>query len=424
MTKFKRQIISAVAAGALALNVVTPALAATEIVISGNGSGSDNWVDLSQKSETKVDQNNTANVTTTVNADTNSGKNDANFNTGGDTVISTGKATSNVDIKNALNSNTAEVNCCAAGDTEVKIDGNGAKSDNTVLLEQKTANKVYQDNVANITNVANAKANTGGNDAYKNAGGDVAIVTGDAKTDVDVSTTANVNSAKIGNSHSATPTPKASFLITGNGAGSDNYIDAALKNYNKVDQDNTANITNVANAKANAGYNDAGFNTGGEVLIGTGDATTNVDVDNSVNFNYADVDCGCEFDVLAKIAGNGAESDDHHSKHRRHHDKDENVITLDLGSVQKVYQDNLANLTNVANGKSNTGKNDAESNTGEADSDPAIITGNSTSSTNVDNSGNVNSVGDLLPFDMPEFPSNVEFSFNMAALWAFFGMSF
>ena len=41
----------------------------------------------------------------------------------------------------------------------------------------------------------------------------------------------------------------------------------------------------------------------------------------------------------------------------------------------------------------------------------------------VSNSGNVNSVGDLLPWDWPDFPSEWEFSFSFAAMMAFFGMS-
>lgn len=207
--------------------------------------------------------------------------------------------------------------------------------------------------------------------------------------------------------------PSASFVISGNGAGSDNYITAALANVTSVGQQNAANINNLVDADATTGENDANFNTGGDVLIGTGHATVKTDIDNAVNFNHADVDCGCTWDVLAKISGNGAES---------HQGSEvDNIITLGLNNAQAVAQGNAAGLNNDVDDNAKTGYNGALSNTGEVDSDPAIVTGDAYNNNSISNSGNVNVVGDM-PFDFPEMPE-VEFSFNIAALWAFFGMS-
>ena len=332
MTNLKRRIISAAAAGVMALNVVTPALA-TEIVIDGNGANSDNYVTVNNTNTTSVTQNNTANVTNTVKTDADTGDNKANYNTGGNVGIQTGDAEVKANVSNTLNSNQAQVNCCAAAGTDVKISGNGAKSDNTV---------------------------------------------------------------KLGNT-----------------------------NLNSVTQNNNAKVTNDVDADAETGDNDANFNTGGDVVIMTGDAKAKVDVDNSVNFNAADIDCGCEFDVLAKIAGNGAEADNHHHGwFKKWWDKDQNVITLDLVNTQLVGQTNGANLNNdVDVDDAETGDNEASSNTGAVDhaSDPAIVTGDAYAETNVSNSGNMNVLGNL-PFNMPEMPQ-VDFSFNMAFLWAMFGMS-
>lgn len=417
MTNFKKQIFSVVTAGAMVVSLATPVLATgTTIEITGNGSGSDNSVAVQQTSANNVSQSNSANVTNNVNADAKSGGNDASFNTGGNTTIDTGKASTNVDVANTLNSNSANVDCCASGNTNVKIDGNGAKSDNTVNLTQTHATNVNQTNSANVTNNVDANANSGGNDAKSNTGGDVTIKTGKASTDVDVSTLANVNSAKVGGGMGGS-NPSASFVISGNGSGSDNKILAGLVSATNVGQDNSANVTNNVDADAKSGGNDAGFNTGGDVAIMTGNASTGVEVDNAVNFNFADVDCGCTWDVLAKIAGNGANADSHH---KRHHDEGENYIGLNLTSAQNVGQGNGANLSNNVDGDAKTGYNDAGLNTGEANSDPSIMTGNADSSTGVSNSGNVNSVGDSM-FDWPDMPA-VDFSFNFAALWAFFGM--
>jgi len=420
MNNTKRKIAGAIATGALLLNAFTPlAFATTTIEISGNGAGSDNWVTLNQTSNTSVNQNNVANVTNNVDANAKTGGNDANFNTGGDVTIDTGKAESNVDISNTLNSNSAEVECCGPGSTNVTISGNGAKSNNGVQLDQTSNTTVNQNNVANVNNNVDADAKTGGNDAYSNTGGDVTIRTGNAKADVDVSTTANVNSAKVGSSLGGS-NPSASFVISGNGARSDNYITAYLAKNTSVNQNNVANVNNNVDADAKTGGNDANFNTGGDVTIDTGDATVTVDVDNSVNFNFADVDCGCTWDVLAKISGNGAEEDSHH--HRRHRDRGDNIITLDLESNQYVGQGNVAYLDNNVDGDAKTGKNDVESNTGEVDGDPSVLTGDATSDTSVENSGNVNVDGDISPFDWPEMP-DFEFSFNFMAMMAFFGMS-
>ena len=409
MTNIRRRVVSAAAAGAMLLSTAGPAFAAaTTIEISGNGAFTDNYATVEQENETKVVQDNDANVVNKVNSSADTGNNDAKFNTGGDVTVKTGAAETKTDISNVLNTNSAEVDCCDQGDTNVKIQDNGAFSDNIVALEKKTETKVYQDNYANVYNDVDANANTGGNDANLNTGGDVTIMTGKAKTDTSISTLANVNSAVV-SSGPGSSNPSASFVISGNGAFSDNFIAAELEKETKISQDNSAHISNKVDANANSGYNDADFNTGGDVVIDTGAATVLATVDNAVNFNHADVDCGCVWDVLAKIADNGAKSD--------------STIAAALESEQEFYQDNYSRLYNDVEGDAKTGKNDANLNTGESDGDPSITTGAALSDTIIENSGNVNSVGSALPYEWPEHTSNVEFSFNFAALMAFFGMS-
>ena len=172
-------------------------------------------------------------------------------------------------------------------------------------------------------------------------------------------------------------------------------------------------------AEAEKGDNDANLNTGGDVTIDTGNATGDANVDNMVNFNSADVDCGCTWDVLAKIAGNGADKSESEKR-------DANIIKLGLNSTQTVGQGNNATLTNNLNDEeleADTGDNEASSNTGDPGGDPTVRTGDADVVANVSNSGNVNAVGDLLPFDWPDFPSDVDFSFNLGAFWALFGLS-
>jgi hypothetical protein len=420
MTNISKKFVTGIATVALLANGLAPvAFAGTTIEITGNGAGSENWANVSQENTTSVQQSNTATVSNTVESTAQTGGNNANLNTGGEVTVSTGNASSQTNVSNTLNSNQAQVDCCAAGGTDVKISGNGADSKNTVKLEQESKTNVNQDNDAHITNDIESYASTGYNDAVKNVG-DVMIHTGAAKTDTSVSTVANVNSARVAGGTGSNPT--ASFWITGNGAGSDNFIDAELERSVKLSQDNDAHITNKVEAEAKTGANDANLNTGGDVMIDTGDAEVMAEVDNSVNFNYADVNCGCTWDVTAKIAGNGADADKDPKYYGPQGNHGDNVITLELESKQLVGQDNDAHLNNKLDDLyAKTGYNDAISNTGTPESDPSVMTGDATVESGVSNSGNINVVGDMLDWEMPEMPQ-VDFSFNFAAMMAFFGM--
>jgi len=416
MTKLQRKVVSVLAAGAIVLSMATPALADTTVTITGNGSGSNNAAVVSQTSTTTVTQSNTANVNNNVTSNANTGGNDANYNTGGDVLVRTGAATTTTNVTNTLNSNAAQVSGCNCGsDTNVNITGNGAYSTNLATPTVTNTTAVEQSNNAHVDNNVTSDAKTGGNDANLNTGGDVMVVTGAATSKSNVSTTANANSAVVGGGAGAGAS-SASFVISGNGSGSNNYITGDLSNTTAVDQSNSAYINNDVSSEAKTGGNDAKYNTGGDVIIGTGDAMAKATIDNMVNFNAANVDCGCTLDVLAKIAGNGASGSVLSN--------DPNVITLDLSNVNATDQGNCISLDNNANSDAKTGYNDANLNTGAVlGNDPAIMTGGATNSTTVNNSGNVNTVGGT-PFELP-LPggSNVSLSFDIQALLAFFGMS-
>jgi len=414
MTNFKKQIFSVLAAGSLLVSVATPALADTTITISGNGAGSTNFNTVNQTNTNTVTQNNDAHVTNNVTSNASTGGNDADFNTGGNVQVTTGNATTTANVTNALNSNTAQVaGCNCAGDTNVTVSGNGANSNNTVTLGSTNANTVKQDNDASVTNNVDNNAKTGYNDANGNTGGNVQVTTGNATANSTVRTVANSNAASIGGGVGA-GNASASFVITGNGAGSKNWINAGLTNANTIDQDNSARIYNDVDSDAKTGGNDAGFNTGGNVEIHSGNAMSGATVDNMVNFNQASLDCGCVTDVLAKINGNGAGVNESGSV---------NTIALGLANVNTIGQDNGDCLFNNVDANAKTGYNDANANTGSVmGSDPSVTTGNATNTTGVSNSGNVNNVGGT-PFVLP-LPGNtsMSFSFSIQALMAFFGM--
>jgi hypothetical protein len=405
MTNFKKQILSVLSTGLLLAQATTPVFAGTSIVISGNGSSSDSEAKVEVKSERNIVQENNADIDNDVKAESNTGDNSASDNTTGDVKIDTGSATNNVTVTNSVNSNSADVDCCPSGDTEVVISGNGTHSDNEVELEQKSETGVFQSNDADVDNDVDADASTGGNDADDNTGGDVEIDTGAAKSSVDVSTQANANSAKVGGAGNSAG--ELSAWITGNGSYSDNEIELELEHETAVVQENDADIDNDVDADADTGWNDADDNTGGDVLIDTGAAEANVEVDNMVNFNWADVDCGCLLDLEAKIAGNGTDSD--------------NEIKAEFEDALEAFQGNDADLDNDVDADADSGKNDADDNTGDVEgSDPSIETGNAKDTVEVSNSGNSNQFGGEADWEFPEVEVGADLSSVFMAFLAWF----
>ena len=352
MTKFTKKILAAASAGTMFLSLASPVLADNTIEIIGNGYDSENEVEVELENETSVYQHNKAIIINDIDADAETGENDANQNTGGTTGILTGNARTSVAISNMLNSNSASVDCCSAGDTTVKIAENGAESENEVELELENEIDIYQDNFAKVKNEVDADAETGENDANQNTGGDVLVSTGKASTTVEVSTLANANMAVVG-----------------------------------------------------GGDNDANQNTGGDVLIGTGDAKTWVEVDNMVNFNSAEVDCGCLLDLFAKIGENGADTENEIEAEL----ESEKNVYQGWGEYG-----NFAFLLNDVDGDSETGENDVDQNTGDPEGDPGILTGDALDHVAVSNSGNVNIYGDGAGFEWPELPEWPEFDFSFS----------
>ena len=222
----------------------------------------------------------------------------------------------------------------------------------------------------------------------------------------------------------ATPAFATTIEISGNGSYSDSEVDVEQEQKTEVNQYNTADIKNSIDVNSNTGDNEAEDNTGGNVGIDTGDATADVDVSNLANFNAAELEgCGCIDDLLVKIAGNGADSD--------------NDATVNLTSRTIVDQDNtfrcggtrrpnfdLFELFGGGRGHDSncadvdvyvgTGDNDANKNTTH-DGDPSVETGNADADVTVENTANKNIVGDV-DFDFPDVPSGS--SSLLLLLWA------
>lgn len=413
MKDLVKKVAVGIATGALvSQSLVTAAFGTLEVVVSGNGSNTDNTVNVSSANTTTVTQTNTANVENNVDASSDTGNNSADDNTGGDVSIDTGDAKSIVEVSNALNSNEASVDCGGCpSDVSVEVSGNGTYSDNDVDLKLGNTKWVTQTNTANVENNVDVNANSGYNDADDNTGGSVEIDTGKATAVAKVNTMANANVAHIGGSGEGA----LELLILGNGSNSDNTLDVDLANIVGIIQDNWANIENDVYVNANSGKNDADDNTGGETSIDTGDAFAGALVDTMANFNLAHVEDCCELDGLVKVAGNGTNSDQD--------------VDLDLASVLYAVQDNSYSCGGGhqwgewfsswwwekdncdVDANANSGHNDLDDNTGTPDGDPSVDTGDATTEVEVSTEANSNvfSTGDAMP-ELPEWEWDGEMS--------------
>ena len=94
---------------------ISPANAETSVSITGNGTGSNNYVGVTETSSSNIDQSNTGIISNIINIFTSTGDNSSSGNTGSNSSTNTGNATSSVTVENDLNYNYAEVdNCCTS----------------------------------------------------------------------------------------------------------------------------------------------------------------------------------------------------------------------------------------------------------------------------------------------------------------------
>lgn len=420
MNKLQKRIASALAAGSLLLNVAGPALATTTITLSGNGVDSNNTADVQLVQTQTVVQSNNADVDNNVRAGANTGGNEANKNNGGNVEIDTGDSSVDVDVETSVNSNQAELDCCGNQDVEVKVANNAADTQNTVNLGLENTTQVFQTNKADIDNDVETWADSGNNEANKNNGGDVTVETGNASVTVDISNSANSNSAQIGGG--ADGGSSLSAWIVGNAAESKNKMNLGVAHLTTIAQDNDADVDNNVKASAATGNNEANKNNGGDLSIDTGDADIDVVVDNAVNMNWADVSCDCLLsDLWAKISDNAYDSD--------------NTLNLKLADDLEVFQDNCGKsvqeqsfrggryhrdceVDNDIAAWADTGENEANKNNGTHDNDPSIETGDASSDVTVETSGNANVFGDAPDWDFDLGGVNLNISLDLGALLA------
>jgi len=146
-------------------------------------------------------------------------------------------------------------------------------------------------------------------------------------------------------------------VVAGNGAFSENHVSQSQRNEMSVRQSNDTNISNSVRNNLDTGHNSANFNTGGDVMIRTGDANANTNIQNTAGYNAAYVSGnGCSScdnrDSNVSIVGNGAFS--------------ENSVRVSDNNSHSYKQDNTTRFDNNVRNNSNTGYNNSGYDNGES----------------------------------------------------------
>ena len=228
---------------------------------------------------------------------------------------------------------------------EIAVSGNGSGSVNEVSVQNIQTTTITQTNNADVTNNVDTSADTGGNTANGNTGSDVGITTGDASQNIEIENSLNFSSVDV----PCCPSD-ISAEISGNGSDSTNEIAIGSETQTNISITQNANVENNVSGSANTGDNSANDNTGGSVLIDTGSIWVAGGIKNGPINVYSITGGSGGQDVSVSVSGNGSGST--------------NLISLLLTDLANLNVQNNANIVNDVSWDLNTGRNEANGNTG------------------------------------------------------------
>ncbi|QQS38695.1 hypothetical protein IPM62_04910 [Candidatus Woesebacteria bacterium] len=286
-----KNIITLILAMLILISYPVRLVTALDITITGNGSDTNNEVNIQVENNQNVVQTNTANIDNNIHIDSNTGGNTASEN-GGEVEIVTGDTSQTVVVENNTNTSLVDTGDCCQNETEITIVGNGNGSTNTTSVFQELNTQVVVNQNTTIKNTIYGNVNTGNNVANQN-NGNVNISTGSITVAGGINNgPINIHDVKV-NSDKSTST---NMVINENGVNSFNSL-----NYTNTANDttyifNTANILNNVLWDLNTGNNHANGNSG-DVSILTGDIDFNFYIDNGpINFGSITIDDCCIID--------------------------------------------------------------------------------------------------------------------------------
>src|SRR3990172_11574971 len=272
--------------------VLAPNVKAIELIVSENGSGSESVTTVESSQTTTVTQTSDAQISNDISVDSNTGNNEASGNTGQDTTITTGDATTNVNIENNLNFSIVAQEECCLGAINAEITSNGTDSENAIIIENTNSTTVTVNQNATIENYISGTLNTGGNIASNNSG-NVYIETGNINVAGSIiNGPVNTSLVNIGSGGRS----NVGALISGNGSGSQNLISAAFYSPLNVNVFQRVNFSNSVDWDLNTGRNSANDNSG-DVSIKTGEIDFEFLIKNIANIGGVEITTCCEIDM-------------------------------------------------------------------------------------------------------------------------------
>lgn len=385
-TKFFQKAASVAATAVLFGSTFAPAAFAAVDGVATNdttGYGSTNNSSIVLNQDTTVVQNNTADVKNKVDLKLNTGKNEANKNTGEGIVVS-GDIVSGVAISNKANTNVADLESCGGCDIEIAV-GNvktGADSENKAKVKVEKTNSIFQTNVAEVDNYVDVYGNTGKNEANKNTGGG-SVETGDISGTAIVENKLNRNFASIAGGEGSS---SITALNDTTGADSTNLTKVKASFDNIVTQTNYADVYNDVDLDFNTGKNEANKNTGWGIVT-TGDIEAGVALDTTANSNFLAFNDCCDITFDTGNHKTGADS--------------YNSAKAKLYNTLAAFQTNATEEDNEVDGDLDTGKNETSKNTSDD-----ITSGDVEAVAQVESDNNHNVLGSV---DAPDMDWDIEF---------------
>jgi hypothetical protein len=307
-----------------ALNTNLDGVAFTEYNVTGEQTG-DLVLDFSQNSladsesalvkkveESGSFQNNEAVLENTLVLSSDSGENQANLNTGGDSTVQTGNANTAATVLTFLNNNLAGnvslgvVNIFGTLVGDIILPQEAMENQTSVATTEETTGSNFQNNEAVIENNLVLQADTGGNEGRDNTDGATVIETGEASADSQTINVVNNNLAggswwlvlineagewvgKIFGAPEGASFAAAEAVEFSADENGDITIDGEESQESTAtsEQTNKAQVVNNLALSASTGHNQASKNTGGDSTIKTGNARIVASLLNFVNNNVS-----------------------------------------------------------------------------------------------------------------------------------------
>jgi len=349
-----------------------------ELIASNSVTGfeSDNETELEVSSEFELDTENSEYLDNDFFGEGSTGYNDDSA------FIETGDIEASVELDNQNNRNVFDIEDWINPDFDVEVynECTGAFSDNEASAEIESELSVETENDVDLDNDLFLSLNTGYNegDSWGCGGGcgfgDSEISTGDTETLVALENSVNTNIIEV----DAEADVDAEVGNSTTGFNSDNEASLELENSVEVETDNDADIDNDVVVISNTGHNETdsfGGCHGGcgcdvcgfDSEISTGDAETEILIENSANLNSIEIDAGLDVDAEVYNELTGADSD--------------NEAEVEIENEVSVETENDADIDNDVVVVTNTGYNEGN---GE------ISTGDAEAQVEIENVANVN----------------------------------